>query len=113
MFYFTITYDTLQEFAQLGEYQQALTKLWGVNIQLTNHQKKLSKLVQHISLLLSYISQEKGWSEFFSPPFNHLTEFSSYKTPLVKQFTYKTPQYLIDLERDKLTIDDIITEKNK
>ena len=111
VFYLQSPNDTLQEFAQLGEYQQALTKLWGVNIQLTNHQKEIKQARPAHFFATSYISQEKGWSEFFSPPFNHLTEFSSYKTPLVKQFTYKTPQYLIDLERDKLTIDDIITEK--
>ncbi|MDD6911276.1 hypothetical protein [Actinobacillus minor] len=91
--------DQLQKFEELGQYQATLNSLFGINIQLKDHNGNIRNARPAHYFATSYISQEKGWNDFFSPPFEGLGEFKHYKKPLVEQFTYRIPEQLPILEK--------------
>ncbi|MGX2974454.1 hypothetical protein ACWIUH_05660 [Ursidibacter arcticus] len=91
--------NRLEKFEELGKYQATLNELFGINIQLKDHQGNTRNARPAHYFATTYISQEKGWNDFFTPPFEGLGEFKQYKKPLVEQFTYRIPAQLTELEK--------------
>lgn len=93
--------EQLEKFEELSQYQAALNALFGINIQLKDHQGNIRNARPAHYFATSYISQEKGWNDFFVPPFKGLGEFKQYKQPLVEQFTCYIPTKLTELEKQR------------
>ncbi|MCR1838675.1 hypothetical protein NSA18_12395 [Pasteurella caecimuris] len=104
--------EELDKFEDIGRYQAALSTLFGINIQLKDHGGNTRNARPAHYFATSYISQEKGWNDFFAPPFDGLGEFKNYKTALAEQFTYRVPEQLFELERELEKLHLAIQEKN-
>lgn len=84
--YFIQDSKQLKEYTKESEYHEEIANILGYRIYLKDHKGKLKITRPAHFLLISYISQVKGWSSFFPSSFEKLGEFKSFQADLVEQF---------------------------